>query len=61
MAAGYADGSLIVVDMRTPRIILRHGEGSNSKGAGNRRSSKNADPVAAMTWTVATNNTGRSC
>jgi hypothetical protein len=61
VAAGYADGSLFVVDMRTPRIILRHSEGSNPKNVVNRRSSKNADPVTAMTWTVATHNTGRSC
>jgi syntaxin-binding protein 5 len=60
VAAGYADGSLFVVDMRTPHIILRHSEGSNSKTT-NRHSSKNADPVAAMTWTVATHSTGRSC
>ena len=47
LAVAYADGSLFVVDMRGPRLLLR--------STGERRSFLHrgeADPVQALTWTV---------
>lgn len=64
MAVAYMDGSLFVVDMRGPRIILRreHGETKTRHSAGVRigRNSELLDPITALSWTISPINDGRN-
>ncbi|CAL1694488.1 unnamed protein product [Somion occarium] len=51
LAASYADGSLFVVDMRGPTIILRDMSGTRA-GKQSLRHRREEDPVVSLTWTV---------
>ncbi|KAF9041832.1 hypothetical protein BDZ89DRAFT_1060198 [Hymenopellis radicata] len=53
MAVGYSDGSLYVIDLRGPTILLRQGPESKAK----RHSivplgHRSVDPITSLTWTV---------
>jgi syntaxin-binding protein 5 len=63
LASAYADGSLLVVDMRFPRILLRHEQQSQAKSRHivslhPKRHSKSVDLVDSLTWTVTTVGSG---
>ncbi|KAL0951628.1 hypothetical protein HGRIS_008309 [Hohenbuehelia grisea] len=54
-AAAYPDGSLIVVDMRGPTVILRHGQNMKAQGRhsiGLHISRNSIDPIGSLTWTI---------
>lgn len=50
-ASAYADGSLFVVDMRGPKIILRDTSGTKEENRSMFHGHE-ANPVVSLTWTV---------
>jgi syntaxin-binding protein 5 len=63
LASAYSDGSMFILDLRGPRVILRHGQNLQSKSKLSaslhiRRHIEHTDPVCALVWTVATCGTG---
>jgi syntaxin-binding protein 5 len=64
LASAYADGSLLVVDMRGPRIILRRNQDGDQKrhsmGLRLHRHSGTLDPIASLAWTVSTLASGKA-
>lgn len=57
LASAYADGSLFVVDMRGPKIILRDTSGTKEENHSLLHGHQ-ANPVVSLTWTVTGTSTG---
>ncbi|KAF9502306.1 hypothetical protein BDN71DRAFT_1437870 [Pleurotus eryngii] len=65
VASAYADGSLYIVDMRGPTVILRHDPARKSKSRHSiasalSRHSASTYPVDSLTWSICTLSTGAS-
>ncbi|KAH8835562.1 lethal giant larvae like, C-terminal-domain-containing protein [Flagelloscypha sp. PMI_526] len=52
LAAGYADGTLIIVDMRGPKIIYKTENPAQEKRRSVLLHTRTSDKVASLTWTI---------
>lgn len=55
----YSDGSLFIVDMRGPQVILRDIPDKKKRNSGiHLPRSESVDPIMSMVWTVSSLNKG---
>lgn len=62
ISVAYANGSLIVIDMRSPKVMLEVGKAQQSSQRHSflHRNSPNVDPVLSLKWAISGGKTGRS-
>ena len=60
-SVAYTNGSLIVIDMRGPRVILQVGKAQQTTHHGFfHRNSPGANPVLSLTWAISGVKSGKS-